>query len=218
MKRVILLLTILLGVITEVDAQAKKPVDRQTGKTSKTIFLGEKAAQEDWQDFRNVEFSLTTSFPKKPDVSSRSDVELTEQGPVPIEITTIETYLNTTYYLVNVRSYPVGFLGKRTDLAANFGAWLEAGILRGVPILGARAIPFDKYLMLEFLYRPSVGELVVHRFVVIGDRLYQVLVQFPMDPKVSPEKAVETKAAQIKHFFDSFHVTVAQSGPNRSAE
>ncbi len=218
MKRLAIFLAALFALTATTDAlsQAKKKPERQAPKTSKSVFAGEKYVAENWQDFQQDTFTLTVAFPKQPDVSSRSDVDYTEQGLVPIEITTVETYLNKTYYLVNVRSYPEGFLGKRTDLAANFGAWLKLGILRGISVLGERQVYYDKYLMLEFLYRPSDREIIVHRCVVIGDRLYQMLIQFPTDPKISPEKAVENNASQIRRFFDSFHVKIAQTTPNRS--
>lgn len=205
-----------LTAATDALSQAKKKPERQAPTTSKSVFAGEKYVAENWQDFQQDAFKLTVAFPKKPDVSAKSDVDYTEQGFVPIQVTTVETYLNKTYYLVNVRSYPEGFLGKRTDLAANFGAWLKLGILRGIPVLGERQIAYDKYLMLEFLYRPSEREIVVHRCVVIGDRLYQMLIQFPIDPKITPEKAVENNASQIRRFFDSFHVKIDPTAPNRS--
>ena len=166
-----------------------------------------KPEEEHWSEFVRTDSALIVSFPKAPEVVIGNDIEYTSQMLVRFEMITLQAYINQTFYMVNIRKYPKNFLGKRTDLAENFGGYLRDYILKGIEIMSETDFSYGRYKMVEFVYRPPSGELVIHRAVVIGDRLFQLLVQMDKDKSLTPFKMIEKNNVKIKKFFDSFRVT-----------
>lgn len=195
---------ILLPVIS-VSAQTKS----KTKKKIVTLVLPTsppKIEEEVWREFSDGESQLRVFFPKAPDVTIKGEYEHVGAEKLPCEVRTMAAYINANFYLVNIRRYPQGFLAKRDDLAQNFGAWLKAYILRGVEVKSETLRSYGRYKMVEFVYQQTSGEVVLHRAVVIGDRLYQLMLQLNVPKSLTPEQAIEKNHDRIGRFFDSFQV------------
>lgn len=195
---------VLLSVITAA-AQAK-PKTKKKPVTVVTAVPKPKIEDEVWKEFGSVDSQLKISFPKVPEVNVKGEFEYIGADKLPCEVTTIQSYINENFYLVNIRRYPQGFLANRDDLAQNFGAWLKTFILRGVQVKSENMRSYGHYKMVEFVYQQTSGEVVLHRAVVIGDRLFQLMLQLNVPKPLTPEQAIEKNQERINKFFDSFQV------------
>lgn len=188
----------------EVSAQKKpKPSGkRPTVRTFKPVV--KKIEVEDWKAFESIDLNLKLIFPKAPIVAV-SDV--VEGGTVKVKSSVIQSYINSDFYLVNVREYPPGIIPDRTDLGESFGLWLKTFILFDVNVISEKNFDFGRYKTVEFVYQQSETDVLVHRSLVVGNRLYQIIVQFDVKTPDTVEQTIQKNKAKLDKFFLSFEIT-----------
>lgn len=107
MKKISLftLILLLLSGLTVISAQKKtKPAVKRGGyRTIVGSVSQSKVEVEDWKEFESKELNLKLIFPKEPTVSVR---DYKEFGNVKVKSSIIQSFINTDYYLVEVREYP----------------------------------------------------------------------------------------------------------------
>jgi hypothetical protein len=109
--------------------------------------------------------------------------------------------------LIEVRIYPKSFLPNQTDLAEGYGDWLKTYILKNVKIRSERTFVYRKFAAVEFTYQQNPKELIIHRSIVVNQRLFQILLQLDLKSGETAEKALESNKERITKFFDSFMFT-----------
>jgi len=183
----------------------KTPV-RRTGRTLVKSIAPPKIETENWQEFESNELSLKLIFPKEPTLSENSYVEF---GRFQVKSSIIQSYINTDYYLVEVRQYPADALPERDDLGESYGGWLKKYVLSRATIISEKTVNFGKYKLVEFVYQQSPNEVLIHRALVVGQTLYQIMVQLEIKKPDTLEQTIEKNRGKIDKFFLSFELTEA---------
>ncbi len=208
MRNLTLLLTIALVTFfaqTTAFGQKKKPkpgVKRPTVRSYKPVV--KKVEVEDWKEFESTDLNLKLIFPKVPTVAV-SDV--TEGGRIKVKSSVIQSYINSDFYLVNVREYPPGIIPDRTDLGEGFGLWLKTFVLFDVKVISQKTFDVGRYKTVEFVYQQSETDVLVHRSLIVGNRLYQVIVQYEVKKPETVEQTIQRNKAKLDKFFLSFEIT-----------
>lgn len=200
----ILLMMFLAFGFQSVLAQKKPTAPKRKLRTIIPKIPVPKIEAENWQPFEAGEDNLRILFPKEP---TTSKTNYTEFGRYNVDSTVIQAYINTDYYMVEVRKYPAGTLADRTDLAESYGEWLKTFILARVKIINEKSVGFNQYKMVEFVYQQSGSEVLVHRAMVAGDHLYQLIVQYEIKKGETLEQSIEKNRPKIDKFFLSFELT-----------
>jgi len=184
--------------------KTKTPVKRVTGRTiSRSVPVVE---VENWKEFDSKELNLKLIFPKEPTISIVNKEEL----GVEVKSTIIQSYINTDYYLVEVREYPEGIIPDGTDLGESYGDWLKTFILSRIKIKSERAFDYGQYRMVEFVYQQIDGEVLIHRALVVGNKLYQIILQFEIKNPDTLDQTIEKNKGRIDKFFLSFELNDEQ--------
>lgn len=212
-------MTVLIAALLVSSAAGQKRVSKINKKTVlpknwKTLLkpLPPKIVEiENWQEFSFEENDLKISFPKKPEANRLETIEFN----TPVIIYTYQSAINDSYYLINISQYPKGFLPKRSDLSENFGSWLKEFVLDQQSILGERYFDWDGYSGAEFSYRQGLDEIIIHRILVIDQKLYQLMIHLKAKKGESLTETINRNKTQIEKFFDSFTL-VRTSGENNS--
>lgn len=162
-----------------------------------------KVEVEDWKEFESKELNLKMVLPKPPTVSVNTN---TFEGNG-VKSSVIQSYINTDYYMVEVREYPAGIIPNRTDMGENYGQWLKRFILSRVTVISEKSFDYNQFKMVEFVYQQIEGEVLIHRAMVVGDRLYQFIVQFEVKKPDTVEQTIQKNKAKFDKFFLSFEIT-----------
>ena len=198
-----LFIIFLLGS-SEITAQKKS---RPTGRKIRSIVKPApkpKIETEDWKEFDAKDLAIKVVFPKTPTVTKSEYAEFEE---VDVKSSTLQSYVNGVFYMVEAREYPKNFLPDRYDLGADYGSWLKQYILFRNKILSEKTFSFELYKIVEFTYQQMSNDVVIHRAVVIGDNLYQLIVQIEIKKPDNLEQTIEKNKEKIGRFFDSFVIT-----------
>jgi len=206
MKRLsIILLLLLICVAPGILAQKtkSKTTKRKVIRTVTVQVPKEKPEEENWQenDFKNLKIKL--SFPKVP---ATTEIKRFEGGVLEVKSSIIQTYLNGNYYMIEVREYPKSFLPKRSDLGESYANWLKTYLLPKIAIVSEKSIDYGQYKGVEFVYTQTNKEVIVHRVFVVGDKLYQLLVQVKTVDAETVKQALEKNKDKIQKFLDSFEL------------
>lgn len=197
----VLILTLTAGLF-EASAQ-KRPKPGRTGAIGKVRAVVKKVEVEDWKEFESKELNLKIILPKPPTVSVNTN---TFEGNG-VKSFVIQSYINTDYYMVEVREYPAGIIPNRTDMGENYGAWLKRFILSRVTVISEKTFDYNQYRMVEFVYQQIGSEILIHRAMVVGDRLYQFIVQFEVKKPETVEQTIQKNKGKLDKFFLSFEIT-----------
>lgn len=158
---------------------------------------------EDWKEHENRELKLTLQFPKSPTVTTNKYFD----GEADVESTVLNAYVNRVYYSLEVRKYPDGFLPDRIDLGAAYGGWLRDYVLFDVKVINERVFDFGGYKTVEFVYQQTENDLLIHRALVVGQNLYQLILQLEIKDKNGFEETLLKNREKIDKFFNSFALT-----------
>jgi hypothetical protein len=188
--------------ITDAQKKSKTTVKRVTGRTA--IRTAPKVEVENWKVFESADLNLKLIFPKEPTLSVRN---LVEAGEFKVKSSVVQSYINTDYYMVEVREYPEGIIPDGTNLGENYGAWLKTFILSRTNIKSERTFEFNQYKMVEFVYQQIDNEVLIHRAMVVGNKLYQIILQFEIKKPETIEQTIEKNKGKIDKFFLSFELT-----------
>jgi hypothetical protein len=154
---------------------------------------------ENWTVFSSISAKFKISFPKPPEESSKmgSDFGITYSAY------NAQSYINGNYYLVNMYEYPRDFLPKKSDLGETYSAWLAKNILKVDSIIAVKKIGYGGYSGYEFTYKQA-DDVVILRTVVVGQNLYQLVLNLEPKEKETYDKTIERNREKIDKFFDSF--------------
>ena len=203
----IAMILILLAGFSSVAAQkkSKTPVKRPYRTIIKPV-PKPKIEVENWKEFESADLKLKLIFPKEPTVSVNS---YNEAG-VKVKSSIIQSFINTDYYLVEVREYPPNELPDREDLIESYGSWMKTFILRDVNVISDKSFDFGQFKMVEFVYQQTANEVVIHRSMVVGQKLYQIIIQFEIKKPDTLEQTIEKNKSKTDKFFLSFELTDEQ--------
>jgi hypothetical protein len=206
-KKISLTLFILILASTSIAVPAQKK-SKTSGKrpTFRTLTKPtvKKVEVENWKEYEFKDLTLKLVLPKEPTVSVSNN---TEGRQVKVKASVIQSYINTDYYMVNVREYPPGIIPDRTDMGASYGFWLKTYVLSRVSIISEKSFDYNRYKMIEFVYQQMENELIVHRVMVVGDKLYQFIVQFEVKKPDTIEQTIQKNKSKLDKFFLSFELT-----------
>jgi hypothetical protein len=204
----IFIILILLVGFSSVPAQKKsKPVVRggKYGRLTKSV-TKPKVEVENWKEFESTDLKLKLIFPKEPteSVNNFNDVG------VKVKSSVIQSFINTDYYMVEVREYPPNALPERDDLIESYGAWMKTFILRDVKVISDKTFDFGQFKVVEFVYQQTANDVLIHRSMVVGQKLYQIIIQFEIKKPDTLEQTIEKNKSKIDKFFLSFELTDEQ--------
>lgn len=161
-----------------------------------------KIEQEDWQEYENAELKIKLFFPKTPTLSTQNYSErYSLEAGVEVKSTVIQSYINTDFYMLEIREYPKSFLPSRTDLGENYGAWLKRYILSRTTIIRQNNLELGRFKVVEFIYQQTPAEFTIHRAFVVGQKLYQLIVQFEIKNGETLEQTLEKNKAKTDKFL-----------------
>jgi len=194
-----------LTIISPVFAQKKgKTPVRNKGRTAVQSVSQPKIEVESWKEFESAGSKLKLIFPKEPTVSESQYVEF---GRFEVKSVVFQSFINTDFYMVEVREYPKDVLPERNDLGESYGEWLKRFILFKVKIISEKTVNFGQYKLVEFVYQQTANEVLIHRALVVGQNLYQIIVQFEIKKPDTIEQTLEKNKSKIDKFFLSFELT-----------
>ncbi len=206
MNKIILLAVVLIvlsgTIIAEAQKKPKTTVKRVTGRTA--IRTAPKVEVENWKVFEFADLNLKLIFPKEPTLSVKIN---DEAGEFRVKSSVIQSYINTDYYMVEVREYPEGIIPDGTNMGESYGGWLKTFILSRTKIKSERTFDFNRYRMVEFVYQQIDNEVLIHRAMVVGNKLYQIILQFEIKKPDTFEQTIEKNKGKIDKFFLSFELT-----------
>jgi hypothetical protein len=210
MKKIslITIFLILLAGFNSVPAQKKSKTIVKGGNYGRIMksVTKPKVEVENWKEFESTDLKLKLIFPKEPTESVNS---FNEAG-VKVKSSVIQSFINTDYYMVEVREYPPNALPERADLIQSYGAWMKTFILRDVKVISDKAFDFGQFKMVEFVYQQTANEVLIHRSMVVGQKLYQIIIQFEIKKPDTLEQTFEKNKSKIDKFFLSFELTDEQ--------
>lgn len=198
------IILIFLAGITVSAQKRTKPAVRTAGRTPVKSFSRPKIEVENWKEFKSDALNLRLMFPKEPTVSEN---KTPEYGRLDVKSTIIQSYINTDFYMVEVREYAEGTLPDRSDLGERYALWLKTYILSRVKILSEKTVEYGQYKQVEFVYQQMPNEVLIHRAFVVGQKLYQIIVQFEVKKPETLEQTIEKNRSKIDKFFLSFELT-----------
>ena len=201
----IFILLVLTGAIGCLGQKKSKVKTRMVGRTQ-TVFKP-KIEVEDWKEFESEELKLKVLFPKPPTISKN---EFVEGGVRQVKSTTVQSFVNSDFYMIEVREYPAGTIPEINNAGENYGAWLRRFVLARVDVKKEKIVNFGKYKMVEFVYQQSPGEVTIHYALVVGQKLYQMIVQLEVKKPDTLEQTIEKYESKIDKFFLSFEITEDQ--------
>ncbi|HEY0457945.1 MAG TPA: hypothetical protein VGC97_02265 [Pyrinomonadaceae bacterium] len=203
------IILILLSCSTFIAAQqkTKAPVKRVSGRNLIKPIPKPKVEVENWKEFEFKDLNLKLIFPKEPTVTVSN---YSETSRVKVISSVIQSIINTDYYMVEVREYPAGVLPNRTDLGESYGAWLRNYVLSGVNVVGENTFNFGAYKMVEFVYQQTPNDVLIHRTMVVGTKLYQIIIQFEVRNAETFEQVIAKNKSKIDKFFLSLELTEEQ--------
>jgi hypothetical protein len=158
---------------------------------------------EKWEEFAGDDLALRLAFPKTPTVT----VNNYQEAGAAVKSSIVQSYINQVYYMVEVREYPENFLPERNDLGTEYGQWLKRFILSGNTIVAEKTVDFGQFKLVEFIYQQSGSEVVIHRALVAGRKLYQVIVQLEIKKNETIDETIAKNREKIDRFFLSFEIT-----------
>lgn len=170
-----------------------------------------KIETESWNEFDSKELNLKALFPKKPSLTKNAF----EEDTVNVKLTVVQTHINQILYIVEVREYAKNFLPNRIDLGEYYGEWLRDIILDENKVLNQRTFDFIGYKVIEFVYQQTENDVLIHRAIVVGQNLYQQILQLEINKPDNWEQAIKKNKEKIEKFFDSFVIT-ADAPVNRT--
>lgn len=186
-----------------VDAQKKKSSKLVRKKAAIAQSVSIPVETENWKQFVSEELGIACDFPKQP----FKETIFRDEFGIQVKSSSVQIYINKNYYLIEVREYPKLFLPKASDLAEGYGEWLKTYILRNVKIRSERTFVFQKYSAVEFIYQQNPRELIIHRSIVVNQKLFQILFQLEFKKGEKVEQVLENNKERITKFFDSFKFT-----------
>jgi len=207
MKKISLLifLTILLFGSPNVFGQkTSKPVVKRKIRTLVKPIPKAKVEIENWKVFDEKDLKLKIAFPKNPTMTVSNTV-LGE--PEAVKSSIVQAYVNGNFYMVEVREYPENFLPDRLDLGAEYGSWLKTFILSRNKIISEKNYDYEFYKIVEFVYQQTETDVLIHRAVVVGKNLYQMIIQIEIKKNDNLEQVIAKNNEKIKKFLDSFEIT-----------
>jgi hypothetical protein len=201
-----LFLSLFIFAMLSATMAQKKTVAKPAGKARPKGYVFKRPVpspkvivEENWQEFSAAGNKFKVSFPKFPEESQKQRLEYGTS----VNIFFYQTYVNGNFYLVNVFEYPKDFLPNRSDMDENYAAWMAQNIIKVDNVLGVKKIGYDRFTGYEFLYRQG-PDLVLHRAIVVGMRLYQLVIYMEADDKEVNDKVLERNKEKIDKFFGSF--------------
>jgi hypothetical protein len=200
-----LILIFLAGAIGCLGQKKSKVKTRMVGRVQ-TVFKP-KIEVEDWKEFESEDLKLKVLFPKPPTVNKN---EFVEGGIRQVKSTIVQSFINSDFYMIEVREYPAGTIPESTSAGENYGAWLKRFVLARVDVKKEKIVNFGKYKMVEFVYQQSSGEVTIHYTLVIGQKLYQMIVQLEVKKPNTLEQTIEKYKSKIEKFFLSFEISEEQ--------
>ncbi len=207
MKKISILSLLVILTFCSINAfgqKGSKPVAKKRLRTLVQPLPKAKIEIENWKVFEGKDLHLKMSFPKEPTVTVTDKVSY-ESAAVNSAI--VQTYINGTFYMVEVREYPENLLPDRVDLSKSYGNWMKTFILNDIKLIGEKTYDYEIYKVVEFTYQQTETDVLIHRAVVIGKNLYQMIVQLEIKKPDNREQAIAKNAERIKMFFDSFEIT-----------
>ena len=200
-----LMLTILILLIGITNAVAQKRANKSPKRKLRLItkpIPEPKIETEDWNQFQSVELKFKMVFPKEP----TKTVNEIDDGLTKAKSTVYQSYINQIYYMVEVRKYPKNFLPDRDDWSLTYGEWMKEYVLEGVNVHNERVFDFGGNLAVEFVYQQTKNDLLIHRACVVGQNLYQQIIQLEIKKNDNLEQTIEKNKEKINRFLDSFHI------------
>lgn len=162
-----------------------------------------KVEAEIWKEFQSKEISIKASFPKTPTVTKNAY----NDGLVDVKSTVIQAYLNQNFYMVEVREYPPNFLPKDENWTETFGEWFRNYILEGNKVYQEGIFDFGNHKVAEFVYQQTEKDILAHRALVIGQKLYQQIIQLEIKNSDSLQQTIEKNKEKIDKFFGSLVIS-----------
>lgn len=200
---------ILLAVLPLVSANAfgqkkSKAATRQKNRSLVKPMPKAKVEIENWQTFDGQDLKLKISFPKEPSVSVSDKVA----GEEEVEKSSIvQSYVNGNFYMIEIREYRDNLLPDKVNLSESYGSWMKTFILPKNKIISEKTFNYRIYKVIEFTYQQTNDDILIHRAVVVGKNLYQIIIQLEIKQPESIEQTLSKNEEKIKKFFGSFEIT-----------
>lgn len=210
MMKKIFTLIILLPLIGVFMVNAQRKPSKSTKRKMRLItrpLPQPKVETEDWKSFESAALKFRVDLPKVPTISENEIYEDFTKA----KSTVHQSYINQIFYLVEVREYPEGFLPNRSDLSLNYGTWMKEYILDDVKVHSERVFDFGGNLAVEFIYQQTKNDLLIHRAYVVGQKLFQQIIQIEIKKPDNLEQTIEKNKDRINKFLDSFTLTEDQT-------
>jgi hypothetical protein len=109
--------------------------------------------------------------------------------------------------MIEVREYREDVLPDKLDLAANYADWMKTFVLPDNKIISEKTYNYEFYKIVEFVYQQTQNDVLIHRSLVVGKNLYQMIIQLEIKKSENLERALSNNNEQVKRFFDSFEIT-----------
>ena len=206
MKKISILIFAFTLACCSIDVFAQKSRTAPAKKYRTIIKLPPKpkVEVENWKIFESKELKLKMSFPKEPTISVADEVPYESEA---LKSSIAQTYINGNFYMVEVREYPENLLPDKLDLSKNYGEWMKIFILPKTKIISEKTFDYEFYRIVEFTYQQTETDVLVHRALVVGKNLYQIIVQLEIKKPTGIEETRAKNEEKIKKFFDSFEIT-----------
>lgn len=166
-----------------------------------------KIETENWKQFESAALKFRVNLPKEPTITETEIDEVLTKA----KSTTHHSYINQIYYMLEVREYPEGFLLDRNDLSLNYGEWMKTYVLDGIKVHSERVFDFGDHLAVEFVYQQTKNDLLIHRSFVVGQKLFQQIIQLEIKKSDNLEQTIEKNKEKINKFLDSFTLIEEQT-------
>lgn len=202
MKKIFILI-ILLPLIGSITVFGQKKSTKSAKRKLRLIIKPipePKIETEDWKQFESAGLKFRVNLPKEPTIT---ETEI-DEGLTKAKSTIHQSYVNQIYYMLEVREYPEGFLPDRNDLSLNYGEWMKVFVLGRVKVHNERVFDFGGNLAVEFVYQQTKNDLLIHRSYVVGQKLFQQIIQLEIKKSDNLEQTVEKNKEKINKFLDSF--------------
>ena len=202
MKKLFILI-ILLPLIGSITVFGQKRSTKSTKRKLRLIIKPipePKIETENWKQFESAGLKFRVNLPKEPTIT-KTEID---EGLTKAKSTIHQTYINQIYYMLEVREYPEGFLSDRNDLSLNYGEWMKDYVLDGIKVHNERVFDFGGNLAVEFVYQQTKNDLLIHRSYVVGQKLFQQIIQLEIKKSDNMEQTVEKNKEKINKFLDSF--------------
>lgn len=199
MKVLAIIFTLSLILSCSAIAAAQK-TKRKTIRTN--VVQKPKVEIENWQEFDSKTLKLKIFFPKTPKVSEQ---KLAEYG-IDVTSTSIQTDINGMFYLLEVSEFPKNTLPKRDDLGGVYGEFIKTYVLSGSKILSEKPIDFGKNRGVEFIYQDTKTAVIIHRILVIGQKLFQMMIHLTITKSDTYQQTIDKNKERIDKFFDSLQL------------